>query len=204
MKKLLPHAFNVADCERELSDFKALLSRNPKLSESKDILPFFKKNKHLSAFIASAFPKMHQYDLIAHEFDIFGDFAADLVIGDSRSKAFAFVEFEDGTDDSVFISKRRSTPDWAYRVEHGVSQVMDWYWKLGKMAESVDFETRFGSRSITMFGLVIAGRRTNLSARERDRLKWREESVICASKYIYITTFDDLADDLEFRLKYRK
>jgi hypothetical protein len=40
------------------------------------------------------------------EFDIFGDFTCDLANGDSTSKTFFLVEFEDAGPDSLFITKR--------------------------------------------------------------------------------------------------
>ena len=202
MKDFLPFSFDVSTCLSELSDFKALLVTKQELSERKDVLPFFRENRHLSAFIASNFPSMDQYDRLAYEFDIFGDFVADLVVGDSRSETFVFIEFEDGKEHSIFRKGgKRSTPDWANRVEHGISQVMDWFWKMHDQRQTKGFETRFGSRTIRSHGLVVVGRNEDMSDRERDRLRWRQEAVVCDSKHIEVTTFDDLAEDLEFRLK---
>lgn len=205
MKTLNPLAFDIAKCQAELAELQALLAKNAQLSESKQILPFFRTRHHLSAFIASSFSKIDCYDRIAHEFDIFGDFTADLVVGDSNAKRFVFIEFEDAKPESIFTSKQgRSTPDWSFRVEHGISQILDWFWKLSEEKGSTEFITRFGAPSIRIFGLVVVGRRALLSHREQERLKWREDSVLCDSKNIQIITFDDLADDLAHRLKYRK
>jgi hypothetical protein len=202
MKTFLTFDFNVSQCLNEVCEFKKLLEEHSDLSENKDILPFFKKNQHLSAFIASYVPSISKYDLLAYEYDLFGDFAADLVVGDSRSKNFLFVEFEDAKEFSVFKKPSgRSTPDWANRVEHGISQVIDWFWKLSDFRQTQDFENRFGTRKIRAHGLVVVGRSGDMSPREREKLKWRQESVLCDSKHIEITTFDDLLDDLEFRLE---
>jgi len=202
MKTFLQFDFNASQCLSEVREFKKLLAENSELGENKDILPFFKKNKHLSAFIASYVPSISQYDLLAYEYDLFGDFVADLVVGDSRSKNFLFVEFEDAKKFSVFKrTGSRSTPDWANRVEHGISQIIDWFWKLSDFRQTQEYENRFGSRKIRAHGLVVVGRNGEMSSRERERLKWRQESVLCDSKHIEITTFDDLVDDLEFRLQ---
>ena len=37
---------------------------------------------------------MARFDLLAWEYDLFGDFSCDLVVGDSVRKAFNFIEFE--------------------------------------------------------------------------------------------------------------
>ena len=37
---------------------------------------------------------------------LFGTFVADLVVGDSINKAFAFIEFEDASAGSIFTVKR--------------------------------------------------------------------------------------------------
>lgn len=202
MKILSPFSLDIAICRSELATFKSLLASKKDLSEQKDILPAFKKLKHLSAFIASYVPSITQYDLLAHEFDIFGDFTADLVIGDSHTKRFLFVEFEDAKEYSIFKkSKGRATPCWATRVEQGISQVIDWFWKLNDMQQTTDFESRFGARQIRAHGLVVIGRNMSLSDREKNRLQWRQHSVVCDSKHIEVITYDDLAEDLEYRLK---
>ena len=195
-------SFNVETCQSELDDLEALLRSNKELAEKRDILLFFKKRKHLSAFIASNFPSMTQYDLLAYEFDVFGDFVADLVVGDSRSKTFLFIEFEEGKPNSIFAKQRtRSAPVWARPVERGISQVIDWFWKLDDEKQTKAFESRFGSRTITCYGLVVVGRTEGMSDTEKTRLEWRKSVVLCDSKHIEVTTFDDLAEDLEFRLQ---
>jgi hypothetical protein len=202
MKTLSPFSLDIKICQTELSLFKSLLASKRDLDEQNDILPTFQKYKHLSAFVASCVPSITQYDLLAHEFDIFGDFTADLVVGDSRTKHFLFVEFEDAKDYSIFKKNiGRSTPCWATRVEQGISQVIDWFWKLNDIRQTVDYESRFGTRQIRAHGLVVVGRSMNMSVREKDRLRWRQDSVVCDSKHIEVITYDDLVDDLEYRLK---
>jgi len=52
-KELTGFQFSLDQCERELMEFGSLLESKDELSESKDLLPFFKARPHLSAFAAS-------------------------------------------------------------------------------------------------------------------------------------------------------
>jgi hypothetical protein len=47
MKALDEFTLNLAKCKKELSEFKKLLDGKASLSERDDILPFFKKHRHL-------------------------------------------------------------------------------------------------------------------------------------------------------------
>ncbi len=110
MKNLNSFKLNLTKCYSELKQFNKLLQQ-PELQESKDILPFFKKNLHLFAFLGSYVPNINRFDLIKHEFTFFGDFRADLVVGDSVTHNYCFIEFEDATPNSIFVKKNRSTSE---------------------------------------------------------------------------------------------
>ncbi|MBN1804604.1 MAG: DUF4263 domain-containing protein [Sedimentisphaerales bacterium] len=203
MKVFSSISFSPYICAKELEEFKDLLASKSELSEQKEILPFFRNHRHLSAFVASNIPSINQYDKVAFEYDLFGDFACDLVIGDSRSKKYLLVEFEDAKKNSLFKKKKgKVTPEWSPRLEHGFSQVLDWFWKLSDQSITEDFEHRFGSRNAKFHGLVVIGRSQHLNKREKSRLSWRQDHLLCDSKYIEVITFDDLAEDLEFKLNY--
>jgi hypothetical protein len=123
------------------------------------------------------------------------------VVGDSKSKNFLFVEFEDAKPGSLFSSTgARATPEWSPRLEHGDSQVIDWFWKLSDAGKSDDYEHRFGARHITAHWLVVAGQDQELSSREQTGLRWRQNHAIVHSKKVSIVTFDQLARDLRYRL----
>jgi len=201
MKNFISHAFSTDNCVKELSEFKSLLDSNSELDELGEILPFFRDRPDLTAFIASATPNLDRYDLLAYELDLFGTFACDAVIGDSETKTFLFVEFEDAKPNSIFVKKTRDAPEWSPRFEHGVSQVIDWFWKLSDMHRTDEFEHIFGSHDITTNGLVVLGRSQDLSTRESKRLKWRQDKVLADSKHISCVTFDQLYEDLSFRMK---
>ncbi|SPP92647.1 Shedu anti-phage system protein SduA domain-containing protein [Bradyrhizobium vignae] len=201
MKTFASHTFSFDDCAVQLDTFDGLLRSKVELSERDDILPFFKKNTQLASFISTYVPDIANPDRIAIEYDIFGDFACDLAIGDSTSKSYLLVEFEDAKPNSLFITAgKKATPEWAPRLEHGLSQVLDWFWKLGDMEKSDDYENRFGARHVSFNGLVVVGRDQQLEAREKIRLKWRQDHTVVHSKKVSVVTFDQLARDLRYRL----
>ncbi|NCQ80448.1 MAG: DUF4263 domain-containing protein [Microcystis aeruginosa W13-15] len=202
MKEFKNHALSISDCVLELDAFEKLLNSKGTLKERDEIIPFFKENLNLASFIGTYVNDLSNPDLIANEYDIFGDFACDLAIGDSKSKTFLLIEFEDAKPDSLFVTNgKKSTPDWAPRLEHGFSQVLDWFWKLHDMEKTGEYENRFGTRHANIHGLVIVGRDQSLAAREKARLKWRQDFTIINSRKVSVITFDQLIRDLRYRLE---
>jgi Domain of unknown function (DUF4263) len=202
MKTFEVLAFDRAQCRKEVLELQALLAANPSLKERTQVLPFFKERKHLSAFIASYFSEVLHYDRLAHEYQLFGDFACDLVAGDSATKSYVFVEFEDAAPDSIFVKKKKkSTPEWSSRFEHGFSQVVDWLFKLDEQRGTVEFEERFGARAMACIGMLVVGREEPLGPREAARLRWRQEFVLVNSKHVKCVTFDQLCQDLLGKLQ---
>ena len=144
------------------------------LNERLDVLPFFLKRHDLSILISCYFPNIKLANKCAHEFEIYGDFIADLLVGNYTVNRYLLVEFEDGRPDSIFKSKaKRATPEWAPRFECAYSQIVDWLWKLEDMRSTLDFQNTFGDRRATFQGLIIIGKDMDLSLQEKDRLKWR-------------------------------
>jgi hypothetical protein len=202
MKNLQAHRFDGKGCRSEWIALTKMLTSNPTLSEQKDVLPFFKNSKNLSLLICSYFPKIKTPDLFAHEYEIDGDFVADLVVGDSKVHHYLLVEFENGAADSVFKQKgKKATPDWAPRFEGAYSQLIDWLWKLEDKRSTADFVNTFGSRRATFQGLIVIGKGMNLSLQEKDRLKWRMDRTMIDSNAISAVSFDELAEDLDHWLK---
>lgn len=201
MKDFIHHALSIQKCVKELAEFEVLLASKAELKERDEILPFFKKNLNLAAFLGTYIPDIANPDRVANEYDIFGDFACDLAVGDSKSQTFLLVEFEDAKAESLFVKNgAKATPEWAPRLEHGFSQVLDWFWKLSDMEKSDDYENRFGARHVAIHGLVVVGREQTLMPREKARLKWRQDHTIVHSKKVSVITFDQLARDLKYRL----
>jgi len=202
MKNLQPHTLNAQTCRTEWNGYAALLAAKTTLSEQKDVLPFFKNSKDLSLLICSYFPKIKAPNHFAHEYELDGDFVADLVVGDSTVHHYLLVEFESGAPDSVFKHKgKKATPDWATRFEGAYSQLIDWLWKLEDKRSTADFVNEFGSRRATFQGLIVIGKGMNLSQQEKDRLKWRMDKTMIDSNAISTVSFDDLAIDLDHWLK---
>jgi hypothetical protein len=202
MKNLQSHVLDPAKCRTEWNEFTTLLATKTVLSEQKDVLPFFKTRQDLSLLICSYFPKIKAPDRFAHEYEIDGDFVADLVVGDSSTHHYLLVEFENGATDSVFKKKgKKATPDWASRFEGAHSQLIDWLWKLEDKRSTADFFNTFGSRRATFQGLIVIGKDMNLSQQEQDRLKWRMDRTMIDSNAISSVSFNELRDDLDHWLK---
>jgi len=201
MKTLTPHQFDRTQCRRELNEFKTLLDTKAVLDENGDVLPFFKPRHDLALVIASYIPHIKNADVFAHEFPIYGDFKADLIVGDSSTHSYLLVEFENGSPDSVFKRKgAKATPDWASRFECAFSQLVDWLWKLDDMRSTADFEHTFGNRQAKFQGLIVIGKNMALAPQEASRLKWRVDKVIVDSTGVSCVSFNDLYSDLNFRL----
>jgi len=197
---LTPLTFNYNQCLKEAQELKIFLGSHTTLKEREEILPFFKARQHLSAFLSVNNARAVQYDRIAHEYPMFGDFTCDLVAGDWSRSAFVFVEFENAAENSVFVQKSRTIPEWSARFEHGFSQILDWFYKMDTQRNSTDFEERFGSRDVHVSGLLVVGRKQDLGPREKERLNWRHQHVTVHGKQIYSMTFDDLCEDTLDRL----
>jgi hypothetical protein len=131
MKTFEALAFDPARCRKEVGELRAWLARRPVLDEAKHLRPFFRKRRHLSAFIASYSPDIVRFDRLAFEYPLFGDFNADLAVGDSVKHAYCFVEFEDAGPGSLFVQQgKKATREWSARLDHGYGQIIDWFAKL--------------------------------------------------------------------------
>lgn len=195
-----PLQFDPARCAAELDDLARLLGARPALAERRDILPFFRAHRHLTALLGSYHPALTTYDFLAYELRLFGAFVADVVVGDWSKKAFCFVEFEDAGPNSVFRRGRRGTVAWAPRFEHGFGQIVDWFWKLDDLRGTTALSEVFGAPTIDAAAILVAGRDAGMTATERARLEWRRRHVLVASQRIYCCTFDELERDLRQRL----
>lgn len=196
------HLFNAVNCRKEWGEFNDLLKSTSELNERIDVLPFFKNRYDLSILISFYFPLIMKSDRFAHEFEIYGDFVADLIIGDSANHRYLLVEFENGTPNSVFTHKKnKATPDWAPRFEGAYSQLIDWFWKLEDMRSTAAFLSIFGDRRASFHGLIVIGKDMTLSPQEKDRLKWRIDRTMIDSHAISCVSFDELNQDLDRWLK---
>src|SRR5262249_44531942 len=150
------------------------LLRRPVLKEQEHIRPFFRRRRHLSALCGLYNTSIARFDRLAWEYQLFGDFSCDIVVGDSVKNTFSFIEFEDAGPKSIFVRQgKKTTREWSPRFDHGYSQIIDWFYKLRDAEKSDEFEARFGQRSIDFTGTLIIGRKHYLDAGERARLDWR-------------------------------
>jgi hypothetical protein len=201
MKDFQTHSFDLAACRQEVLELKLLLDGSANLQERKHIQPFFRARKHLSAWLGSRSPKIAWPDRLATEYDLFGDFACDVAVGDSVNKAYCFIEFEDAGPKSLFVKQgKKATREWSPRFDHGYSQIIDWFYKLEDRRNSDEHEARFGARSIHYMGVLVVGRDQYMNAGERLRLEWRRQHVIVHSRNIRCVTYDELQQDLLFAL----
>lgn len=201
MKALDALPFDTAQYAKETAELANFLSTKPVLRERQDILPFFRKRPHLAALCGHYNPAVARFDRIAWEYDLFGDFSCDLVVGDSVRKTYSFIEFEDAGPRSLFVRVgKKASREWSPRLGHGYGQIIDWICKLDDRRKSDEYEARFGKRAIEYWGVLVIGRDQYMSAGERLRLEWRRENVVVHSKKIKCVTFDELVTDLQSRL----
>jgi hypothetical protein len=201
VKRLNTHPIDGVTARRQWAEYTSHLASKPEFSETQDVLPFFKSRNDLSLLCAYYFPNIRNIDVVAHEFQIYGDFRADMIVGDSAARNYLLIEFEDGTPHSVFAKSPKAAPDWSTRFEGAFSQIIDWLWKLDDMRSTGDFQNVFGGRDATFRTLIVAGKAMNLPAQERDRLKWRMDKTVVDSKSVAFVSFDDMAADMDFWLR---
>jgi hypothetical protein len=201
MKKLQPVSFDYAIARQQVAEFRALLASRTELAESADVLPFFRQRAHLSVLLGMYNARIAWADRIAYEFDIFGDFACDLLVGEWETGSYCFIEFEDASATSIFEKQgKKATRGWARRFDQGCSQIIDWLHKLDDRS-GYDFLSRFGRHTISYETVLVIGRDQHLDDGEKLRLEWRSASVVVNSKRVHCVTFDQLLSQLSTRLR---
>lgn len=203
MKELRKIELLPAKISKQLKAFKSLLASKSSLGE-RELLDFFKNNDQLVPSMSSdVVPQLTHYDYIAREYDLFGDFTCDFVIGnrESRQPIYCVVEFEDARPESIFKNKPgKHTSEWSPRFEQGFFQLVDWFHQLDDLKPTTLFRNKFGENP-EFYGLLVIGRNQFLNDSERRRLNWCSGKILINSCKIYCKTFDDLYDDMAY--KYR-
>jgi hypothetical protein len=195
-----PHTFDQAVCRQQVQELKTLLDSSADIGEAA-FHDFFESRTHLRALIGRWNPALLSLDRLAWQYPIFGDFRCDFAIGDWNRKAYTFVEFEDARPNSLFVKQgEKATRAWSPRFDSGYSQIIDWFYKLQVMTDTPDMEAKFGKRAIRYVGVLIAGRDQHFQAGERLRHEWRHAHVIVNSKQIFCLTYDQLLEDLQYRV----
>ena len=200
MKDYLSFSIDVEKCKLQIDDFSTLLDDKGVLSERSDLLHFFQEHHHLSALIGTFFPYVGRSDRLAFEYNLFGDFVCDIVVGDTVSQQYGFIELEDASPNSIFVDRKRSAPYWSPRFEQGYSQIIDWFCKLQDMSSTKEFVHRSGTGYIKYEGILVIGRDQFLDTRAQQRLAWRQDRLLTDSKKIYVLTYDELLRQLRYKL----
>jgi hypothetical protein len=201
MKKLEEIAFDYALCRMQVEEFRAWLAANDELSERNDRLPFFRPRPQMAILFGMFNRHIELADRIAWEFDIFGDFACDLAVGEWGRRAYCLVEFEDARSDSIFARQgKKATREWGRRFEHGYSQIIDWAHKLDSRSPSADLLARFGHYEISYEAILVIGRDKHLDEGERQRLNRRNDNLAIKTKKVICMTFDELLSQFTTRL----
>jgi hypothetical protein len=198
MKEFATVVFDPVQCRAELDALRDLLASNQELSEGKDLLPLFRKSPQLAAFLRATIWDLGPANRLAYEFQIFGDYAADIVIGNYGKGTFCAIELEDARPSSIFHKPEgKATPEWGRRFEHGFSQLVDWFFSFDDHKNTTGFTKNFGFGHIRFFGLLLIGRSKDLTAHDQTRLRWRSEKVAVNSHQVYCWTYDELYESLE-------
>lgn len=173
--------------------FDQLLKSKGDLSEAGDIQPFFKNNRHFTAYLGTFAPNITVATEVCFEFEFFGDFKADILLGSRRAREFCVVEFENGDQNAIFKKqKRRKNPEWSARFEHAFSQIVDWFYNLEDFKNTQGFSATFGPGHVSFTGLLIMGRSAMLDDSQTNRLRWRNDTVMIGRHKVNCLTFDDL------------
>lgn len=205
MKRLEPFTLDLAAARKELAAFERLLGPDTKeLSERDDIIPFFKQNRNLASLLGRFKPQLMLPDVLRFEFSLVGEHACDLAAGETRDgkNLFCFVEFEDAEAGSVFRQRPKGAPDWSPRLEHGFSQIVDWFYALADQSHTKLFRDLFGTDLADYCGLLVIGRDGFLTEPLHARLRWRSQNTLVGGKLVSIITFDQLLRDLRAAMNY--
>ena len=171
--------FDPQQCRIEIDEFGALLKNKTDLSEKSDVQPFFKAREQLSGFIGSYMRNIGPATEIGFEYQFYGDFAADLVVGVKAHRRFCVIEFEDGRTKSIFKSSQNNkTKIWSPRFEHGFSQIVDWYSMLDDLKKTQRFKRDFGDVDLPKFRGRSEGEH-NVSPRSKS---WADDDIPGNSK----------------------
>jgi len=157
MKELRKIDLLLAEMSNQFKAFKSLLESQSSLGE-RELLDFFKNNQQLIPTMALDVPQLVHYDYMAREYDLFGDFTCDFVIGSQQQPIYYVVEFENAQPDSVFKKKPgKHTSEWSPRFEQGFFQLVDWFYQLDDMKQTRNFREKFGDNP-EFYGLLVIGR----------------------------------------------
>lgn len=143
-------------------------------------------------------------DLFAEELGILGTFRADYMVGNSKHGEYLLIEMEPAEDVAFKKNGKKSRREWGARLEHGFSQIVDWLWLMSTLLPSQQVVKSMFPNLQRFTGLLLIGRRDDMSEEELARLKWRSLKTKIADSAVLIFTYDDLISFIEEELEYIK
>ena len=202
MKDFLDMQLDYSKAKTELGELKALISSSDNLGEASDLQPFFNTRQNLMGLIGWLIPSLGDAKKYALQFDLFGDFRTDIAIGNPDRTMFCLIELEDMNRESIFLknSGSRHQSVWSNRFLSGISQVIDWEWKMEDMMKDDEMEIKFGNLRVNYHNLLILGHSKFLSAAEKLRLKWLTHKTFYKSHRFTVYTYDQLVSDIEEKI----
>ena len=209
MGRMSPWVLDEAQARDDLDELAALLAPRTPLDEKDNILPFFQERADLCALMSMYnWDAQPECDRLGGEISFLGQYRADLVVGNMARRAYAFFEFEDAKETSIFRRTNNQQPPWSPRCERAMSQTVDWLWLMDTHPGSPLLRQMFGSGPITVTAVLVLGRDhwlvDPIGNTKSERLEWRRTKTIVNNHKIYICTFDELLNDLRGRAQYSR
>lgn len=204
MITLFHSKFDIKECDAQLQELKNFLTVNSEIEETGEhgLQKFFSDRPNLILLLGywhfGLEPAFYKPEL-----NLFNnEFRADFVVANEQKSKFIFVEFEDAKENSIFkLKSRRSDSantsyEWSSRYEHGLSQVIDWYYRMDDYERTNKFEEYFGHRQVSYTGLLVIGRdRFIQQSGLMQRFRWRSSKTVINSKLLHCMTFDQLLEE---------
>jgi len=195
MKRLQKTDIDYQLLENKVRELKTLLDTKDAIKEN-TLLAFFKQRPELLCIIGEINLRVSESDLYASEFDIFGYFRADFVVGNSKKGRYLLIELESAENNIFYQRAQKSKREWHRVFSIGYNQLFDWFWLLEDFEHTLDFQNTFPNFS-NFTGLLIIGRNKYLTGEEKRRIEWRQNKSLFDSNRILLMTYDELYEDLE-------
>lgn len=204
MISLFDFKFDINDCDVQLQELQNFLTNNSQIPETgENVLQRFFTDRPNLILLLGYWHFGLEPVYYRPELNLFNnEFRADFVVANKKRDKFIFVEFEDAKEDSIFKLKSKNpnsanpSYEWSHRYEHGLSQVIDWYYRMDDYERTNKFEEYFGHRQVSYTGLLVIGRDSFLQRYgSMQRFRWRCSKTVINSKPLHCMTFDQLLEE---------
>jgi Domain of unknown function (DUF4263) len=183
--------------EEELDYFKNWFQQHPRFTE-RQVVNELRRYNNLCPLIGYLGTPHATPDLHKHEFEIQGVFRADYVVGNSKNRHFVLVEFEGGTENSIFgPGHTNQMRNWGTQLQRGFSQIADWSWAKNDTQQTTIYKNAFGCDYMTETYVLVCGRDDSMNNTERSRLSWRHNQTIISGAKVLFMTYDDLLNHFD-------